>query len=443
MKIVMFEVFLMTSVLQSSFSVMNELHLHHSLPAMHTLRGGRMMHNSRFLWNKNYSSNISKVTISQLSVISSSCMLGSHYICTKVIQHHVEPSFLTFMRFFLGSIIFFPHLLTSPINSNILRGGIELGIYTALGYISDCLVLQYTTASKTAFLCGLGVILIPFLDKYIKKKPIYEKEPPYNLYGPPLLTFIGLSFLVAPINTFPNGDIISSYSSPSLLHPLYYSITAIKWKDIMLPIGPLLFAIATWRGEDIVNNYDKNVHHDISMCCQDIDGIDGATGKGHGDGSSNNNKNTLSITAVTLVTASIISFLWYFIQTIYQILYLTAPSVSRRTLTIYSLYSFLQQLVKTIKRSFSSVFASPNPFILPLVLYLGLIVTSVVNVVEQKALTTLSANEMTVLYSTEPLFGAAIAWYFLNEPFTFATIVAGACTIIACLWSSKVYDGMT
>lgn len=55
---------------------------------------------------------------------------------------------------------------------------------------------------------------------------------------------------------------------------------------------------------------------------------------------------------------------------------------------------------------------------------------------ENIAMRNLSAAESTVIYSTEPLWGAAFAAAFLGENFGWNTFAGASLIITACVWSS-------
>ena len=71
--------------------------------------------------------------------------------------------------------------------------GIILGILLSIGFITQTIGLQYTTASKSGFLTGLLVIFTPIFQLFIERKMPGKG----NLLGV-VLVAIGLFFLTSP-----------------------------------------------------------------------------------------------------------------------------------------------------------------------------------------------------------------------------------------------------
>ena len=76
------------------------------------------------------------------------------------------------------------------------------------------------------------------------------------------------------------------------------------------------------------------------------------------------------------------------------------------------------------------------PSVLAAVAWTGLVATFATVLVETVALSKISAQESTVLFSTEPLWGASFAAATLGERLDASSFAGGALIIAACLLSS-------
>jgi drug/metabolite transporter (DMT)-like permease len=103
-----------------------------------------------------------------------------------------SPIFFVFCRFLLCLIIFliFYRKKLPEIKSQDFSKGIILGILLYVGFVTQTIGLQYTTASNSAFITGINLIFIPFIQiALIKKKP-----KPENIIGI-IIVIVGLFHL--------------------------------------------------------------------------------------------------------------------------------------------------------------------------------------------------------------------------------------------------------
>lgn len=70
------------------------------------------------------------------------------------------------------------------------------------------------------------------------------------------------------------------------------------------------------------------------------------------------------------------------------------------------------------------------------VVWTGVVTTALTSFGENIAMRRLSAAESTVIYSTEPLWGAAFAAFALGESLGWNTVFGAVLILAACLWSS-------
>lgn len=104
-----------------------------------------------------------------------------HCVIKSLVDGYEITSLVNFWRFLLSSIIFAPSLFLKDNsvavtnksgNNGILLAGMELGIYTFLGFAFQAIGLETTTASRSAFLLYLNVKFVPFLSAILLQKQI-------------------------------------------------------------------------------------------------------------------------------------------------------------------------------------------------------------------------------------------------------------------------------
>lgn len=93
-----------------------------------------------------------------------------------------------FIAFALSSIIFYKNML--KIDKNTLKYGILLGFVLYLSFAFQTVGLNYTTASKSAFITGFNVMLVPVFTAILIKK-----LPQKKIVLSTLIAFVGIGLL--------------------------------------------------------------------------------------------------------------------------------------------------------------------------------------------------------------------------------------------------------
>lgn len=141
---------------------------------------------------------------------------GSTFSFTKIALEVFTPFFLLFLRFLLGAFALFLFLILKRQRISINLSGVILGIINFSAIAFQTFGLRYTTATKTAFITGLSVLLVPFFEKLVFKNKIY-----WNLWLAVFTGFIGLVFLTTDFS----------------------SISTINWGDFLVLVCAVLYAI--------------------------------------------------------------------------------------------------------------------------------------------------------------------------------------------------------
>jgi len=174
----------------------------------------------------------SKKNSSRFRLVMCACMYGSNYAATKLLQRKLSAQFVTVLRFLIALLASLPGLVQMNFNIGSIRGGIEIGLWCSLGYLSQAISLQYMPASKVALMCGLGVLIVPLIDLLATFSP---KKIVAN-FVPAVLAFAGVTILE-----------VGQVEAPAL-------------RDLLLLVTPLAFGFNFWRAEKILRRYPDFTH---------------------------------------------------------------------------------------------------------------------------------------------------------------------------------------
>ncbi len=136
-----------------------------------------------------------------LALVFCTLIWGATFPATKIALEQVPPFTFLFLRFALGTVLVFSCFLvlrdllraTGPV----LRMSLTATVFLFIGYAAQTVGLQYTTASNSAFITALYVVLVPlFLRRFDRRTWISAA-----------LSLVGLWFLVNPAVTINEGDL--------------------------------------------------------------------------------------------------------------------------------------------------------------------------------------------------------------------------------------------
>ncbi|MEM9276662.1 MAG: DMT family transporter [Cyanobacteria bacterium P01_F01_bin.143] len=132
---------------------------------------------------------------------------GSSYVVLKQTIATIPPSILNLISYTLAALCFTPFLKQ---NKRLVKAGFELGFWLLLGSATQTIGLQYTSASRSAFITALYVVLVPliihlslFLPKLLAKKTRTKPKHsvaktdkvPYSIWITAILALIGVGVL--------------------------------------------------------------------------------------------------------------------------------------------------------------------------------------------------------------------------------------------------------
>ncbi|GAB4823037.1 hypothetical protein N2152v2_010083 [Parachlorella kessleri] len=95
-----------------------------------------------------------------LNLVMLAC--ASSFVVLKEGQNNLDPFVFSSLRFVIAALAFTPILRGGVLKDpNIVRGGIEIGIWAAGGYLTQSVGMVTAEASRGAFLNGLTVVVVP------------------------------------------------------------------------------------------------------------------------------------------------------------------------------------------------------------------------------------------------------------------------------------------
>lgn len=124
-------------------------------------------------------------------IIVITILWGSTFVIVKQSLNDISSLLYVAIRFTLATLILFPIFLWKKDKNEklVTCPGVFLGVLLFLGFAVQTMGLGITTATKSGFITGTAVILIPFFQIFIEKK-----KPSRGTVIGIFLVFIGLLF---------------------------------------------------------------------------------------------------------------------------------------------------------------------------------------------------------------------------------------------------------
>lgn len=133
-----------------------------------------------------------KMIVADLALLIVAVIWGTGFIVTKNILSGVTPLYMVAFRFALAALIMFviSYKKIKSIKVQDLKAGLIVGFMLFMGFATQTIGIQYTTAGKSAFLTGTNVVMVPFIVWFI-----YKKRPDNYAIIAAVLCFVGVSLL--------------------------------------------------------------------------------------------------------------------------------------------------------------------------------------------------------------------------------------------------------
>ncbi|CAM9290871.1 unnamed protein product [Phaeothamnion confervicola] len=297
-------------------------------------------------------------------------LYGTNFASVKICEAALAPPVAAFLRFTLAALIFAPALRGAKREA--LQGGLEVGLFAAVGYIAQSIALTTTTASKSAFICSLAVVFVPFLDMLFGESGNKGES-----------SKVGDATELAEMAAAANGGGGGFGSSLGRFAPALLAaagVATLELGGLEAPnvgdawslLQPLCFGFGFWRTEQLTRKFPES---------------------------------TKAITAAQLLAVAACSAAWV------------------------GGTGGLPPMAELAA-------ATADWHVWSALLWTGIITTAFTIYLEAVAMKDLSAAESTVIFSTEPLWGTAFAAAVLGETIGWNTGAGAMLILTACIWSS-------
>ncbi|HMQ68936.1 MAG TPA: DMT family transporter [Ignavibacteria bacterium] len=157
----------------------------------------------------NIPGNVLKTYRAEMILLCITIAWGLSFPLVKISLNSISPGLFIFIRFLI-TLVTFMIIFRNKIeykNFKLWKNGLILGVFLFSGFAFQTVGLEYTTASKSGFITGTNLIILPFAQFFILKiKPGNE-----NIAGA-LIVLTGLYILSEAFYIVPNiGDLMTLF----------------------------------------------------------------------------------------------------------------------------------------------------------------------------------------------------------------------------------------
>ncbi len=128
------------------------------------------------------------------------CIWGSTFVLVKSALTDISPLLFNLIRMSLAfaclALLYRGHL--GRITPQAVGSGAVIGFCLAMGYQFQTAGLRLTTPSKSAFITGMVVVLVPILSAIPVLRPRHARSPRWNAWCGALTAFVGIVLLTTP-----------------------------------------------------------------------------------------------------------------------------------------------------------------------------------------------------------------------------------------------------
>ena len=133
-----------------------------------------------------------RALIADLGLLITALVWGSGFVAVKNALDSLSPMNIMVFRFGIATILttLFFYKKVVKVEKKDLLPGILIGLFLFLGFATQTIGLQYTTAGKQAFLTGTNVVMVPFIFWLISR----QQPDKYSIIAA-FLMLAGIGFL--------------------------------------------------------------------------------------------------------------------------------------------------------------------------------------------------------------------------------------------------------
>jgi drug/metabolite transporter (DMT)-like permease len=290
---------------------------------------------------------------------------GTNFACVKLVGESMTPADGSLARFGLAALALIPSLFIGPkiggssqrenaLPPGLLLDGIRCGFWVFIGYMTQSIALETTDAGKSAFICSLAVVFVPFITSILNGLSSTVAKGPKPSWLAAGLAAVGVGFM----ELGGKGSL---------------DVQAGDWWAFAQMVG---FSMGFIENERALSRHPRH---------------------------------PLQMTAIQLSYVAVASVVWAF----------GAASLRAGGLAMPDLSAVIgdQAMLPVIGA----------------IAFTGLVTTAFTVFIENIALVRVSASEMAIILSTEPLFATVFAAFLLKETVGKEAAVGGGLIMLACL----------
>lgn len=137
---------------------------------------------------------------------------GSTFVLIKGALADATPAAFNLVRMSLAFLLLAVayHRSWRGIHRGQIAAGAIVGFFLAAGYQFQTTGLARTTPSKSAFITGLMVVLVPLFSSIPAIRPPGARRPGWNAYAAAALAFVGILLLTAPAEVRAHSSALAS-----------------------------------------------------------------------------------------------------------------------------------------------------------------------------------------------------------------------------------------
>jgi len=309
------------------------------------------------------------------------------------------PSEAAFARFGLAALVSLPLLFKQ--RWDVIRAGLECGLFIFIGYATQALALSSIDSGKCAFICSLTVVFVPVVSAVMYGKPIKSSNiiaAAVALAGVGVLEgmidFSAISLGVAPA-VADTTSLVAEITSSAVATTTTVTASASGGALSEASTGPLA-AMGQTLGVSKGDILALGQPIGFGYCFTRIE---------HYQEQFKDVPNrVLTIAAAQCVAVGILAFLWV----LYDYHFLIVPNFG------YML----------------------EPHRLAAIGWTGIVTTVLAIFLEGIALQTATATDAALIFSTEPLWAGLFGFILLNETLGRNDYIGGVIILVACLIGS-------
>ncbi len=116
---------------------------------------------------------MTKQSKAEYALLATTLVWGSTFVAMKFGLRDISPVLMTAIRFIVASLFFlvFFGKKIFPLPNGAFAKGTLLGFFLFIGFIAQNIGLNYTTASKSAFITSLMVVIVPMFQFMVQRRP--------------------------------------------------------------------------------------------------------------------------------------------------------------------------------------------------------------------------------------------------------------------------------